>query len=248
MVMSPKTKYVIFNIRKNYNFLTTLKYHEIVCNHINCSCPSIELVDEIKYLGLIIDSNLSWKSHVNYTKTKLIKYSRMFYMMRTMCNPEILRMLYFAFVNSKLEYGLAVWGGTYLTTLKPLIVLQKSYMRSILNRPRLEHTEPLFRVLRVLPFRNMYIYKVLRLFYNNSSMERNKVRERAKTLRRKLNVPVPKPKLTIFKKYYLFTAPKFFNVLPDNIKIINIRNIFLKSIRQLLVQMEDNSLFYNSVM
>ena len=33
----------------------------------------IEKVKEYKYLGLIIDSDLTWKSHVKYLKTKLSK-------------------------------------------------------------------------------------------------------------------------------------------------------------------------------
>lgn len=49
MIMSPKTKYVIFSPRRNIVFSFPLKYHTIACSDDNnCMCPSIEQASEIK--------------------------------------------------------------------------------------------------------------------------------------------------------------------------------------------------------
>lgn len=114
--MSPKTEYLIFNISRISCFLTPLKYHEISCESLNCQCLTIEQVQDIKYL-----------------KNKLLKYVRIFYMLKSVCNMEILRRIYYALINSKLKYGLSICGCTYHTTLEPLITLQKGFIRIILN-------------------------------------------------------------------------------------------------------------------
>ncbi len=109
--MSPKSKYMLFNLTRRTTFSSSLKYHDIKCNKASCSCVDIEQVDEMKYLGLWVDSKVSWKAHVNYLKLKLVKYVRVFYMLSYVCNQQLLRTVYYALVNSKLEYGLPIWGG-----------------------------------------------------------------------------------------------------------------------------------------
>ena len=34
---------------------------------------NIERVNEIKFLGIMLDENLTWKSHINYVKNKVSK-------------------------------------------------------------------------------------------------------------------------------------------------------------------------------
>lgn len=186
------------------------------------------MVNEIKYLGLLLDAKLSWKNHVNYVKNKQIKYSRMFYMLRATCSVELMRTLYYALINSKLEYGITIWGGTYTSTLKPLIVIQKSFMRHIANCHKYAHTDPLFTNLKVLPINNLYMYKVLRIFFDRSNTERKIIRTSTIILRNNLNVYVPKPNLTIYKDFYSYIAPKVFNCLPKEIKVLDSKDNFSK--------------------
>jgi hypothetical protein len=222
-----QNKNSFFNLKKDLTFNEPLQYHELVCNGNSCNCPVIEIVNEIKYLGLILDTKLSWKNHVNYVKDKLIKYIRIFYMLRFVCSTELMRILYFALINSKLDYGLSIWGGTYITTLKPLFVIQKSFMRHIAKCPRLTHTEPLFLTFKVLPISNLYLFKVLKIFFNRSNTERRIIRTTTVVLRDNLNFVVPKPNLTIFKHFYTYIAPKAYNNLPRELKQVDSSNTFL---------------------
>src|SRR5690606_25260413 len=58
-----KTKFIFFSLYKNREYDTVnikLKIHDISCgNSITCTCDCVEQVKYIKYLGLIIDENLS---------------------------------------------------------------------------------------------------------------------------------------------------------------------------------------------
>lgn len=246
MVMSPKTKYIIFNLSKNVNFTSPIIYHNASCNNANliCKCQEIEKVNEIKYLGLYLDSKVNWKTHINYVQKKLVKYIRVFYLLKYVCNQHLLRTVYFAMINSKLEYGLTIYGGAYKTSLQPLIVLQKAFVRIISNKIKTEHAAPLFKTLEILPLRNLYIFKVLRVFFERSGNAGNINLDRKVTLRNKNDADIPKPNLTAFKKFYLFLAPKFFNRLPESIKICKNKVNFAKQLRSFLINLENVDSLY----
>ena len=79
----------------------------------------------VKYLGILIDKNLSWKIYIDSLATKfgktvgLIAKLRQFVSQHTLlniCRPLIL--LY-------LTYGLIVWGQASKTHLTKLLFLQK---------------------------------------------------------------------------------------------------------------------------
>lgn len=68
--ISPKTKFLIFSPRKSVKFILRLKYHKISCPQIDCTCPSIQQVNDIKCLTLFLDS----QKHLQIIKKKLLIY------------------------------------------------------------------------------------------------------------------------------------------------------------------------------
>ena len=115
-----------------------------------CQCQKIESVESIKYLGLYIDKSLSWKEHVN----KLIKKIRfgncVLYKLASIASLKFLKSVYFAFVQSHLQYCLTLYGGTTATIIKPLEVLQKQAIRIINRAATRAHTASLFKNLKIL--------------------------------------------------------------------------------------------------
>jgi hypothetical protein len=77
-------------------------------------------VNSTKFLGLIIDSTLSWKNHVDELTPKLNKAC---YIIRTLTflrSPEALRMVYFTYFHSIMSYGIIFW----VTPIKVLTSLK----------------------------------------------------------------------------------------------------------------------------
>lgn len=67
MILSEKTKFIIFSLRNEVKFEYPLKFHEFQCFYsgvVNCGCLELEEVNKIKYLGLVIDNRLTWKEHI----------------------------------------------------------------------------------------------------------------------------------------------------------------------------------------
>ena len=64
--------------------------------------------------------------YINYIYNKLMKFTSIFYKIRTKLPEEILRMIYFAFVHSHLSYGIELYANTTSNHLSKLNVLNKS--------------------------------------------------------------------------------------------------------------------------
>ena len=63
-----------------------------------------------KYLGLLIDNKLSWQHHVKYLNLKVAKGVGIIAKLQHFASKNTLRMLYFAFVQPHIDYGLLLWG------------------------------------------------------------------------------------------------------------------------------------------
>ena len=72
--------------------------------HVTLSLNGINLNQEfsIKYLGIIIDSNLSWKSQVSYIAKKIKRNIGILSKLRYYVNLDILVKLYYALINISL--------------------------------------------------------------------------------------------------------------------------------------------------
>ena len=65
--------------------------------------------ESVKYLGVKIDTNLSWQYHVNDLSIKLNRANALLFKMRKYVSLKILRSIYFAIFDSYLSYCCLVW-------------------------------------------------------------------------------------------------------------------------------------------
>ena len=76
----------------------------------------------ILYLGRMIDSNLNWKSQINYFTKKIKRTIGMFFKLWHYGGLKIVN-LYYALVYPFSIYGIIVWGNVYPSTLKLCLLL-----------------------------------------------------------------------------------------------------------------------------
>ena len=100
-----KTKMMIFHHEKK-----KLKPTDIPTLEIN-SQP-IEIVDQFKFLGLIIDSHLNWKPHINYIGNKLSRVAGILTRLKHYLPTVTLKIIYDALLLSHINYCITAWGLT----------------------------------------------------------------------------------------------------------------------------------------
>ena len=77
--------------------------------------------NSIKYLGIMIDSHLNWKSQVSYISKEIKRNIGILSKIRHFVNLKTLSMLYYSLIYPFLIYGITAWGNTYKSTLAPII-------------------------------------------------------------------------------------------------------------------------------
>ena len=151
-----KTHFVLFHPKRT---------KPVIENDLIIDGVRIDQVKHTRFLGVIIDEHLSFGQHVNYIKGKVSRGLGILYKAKRLVHQQSLTTLYSSFIYPYLNYCVVIWGNTYISYLQPLIKLQKRAIRIIKGADRLDHTDPLFKELRLLKMREMYVYNVQLLMY-----------------------------------------------------------------------------------
>lgn len=139
----------------------------------------IEEVKELKFLGLVFDSHLTWHAHIDNISSKLSSFNGLMFKFKNKFSLKIKMQMYYAFAHSHLTYGVALWGLS--SHIHRIQVLQNKILKNILNLPILFNTLRLYEISNVMPVKGVChfqlmlgIYKILHNIghINISSVER----------------------------------------------------------------------------
>ena len=131
-----KSNFVIFRpYQKRMNLDVTIKLFD----HDKNSLILLERKDYVKYLGVFIDSNLTWKQHILSISSKISKSLGIISRLRHFVPTDTLLIIYRSFIQPYITYGIAVWGQAAQTNLDKLIILQKRALRLIHFAPYRSH-------------------------------------------------------------------------------------------------------------
>ena len=84
----------------------------------------ISQVNSAKYLGILVDSKLTWKPHITELSKKLAGTAGIFFKTRHFTTIEISKLLYYYLFEYFISYGIFIWG-LNPANLKALSKLQK---------------------------------------------------------------------------------------------------------------------------
>ena len=104
----------------------------------------------VKFLGILLDENLSWKYHLTELSKKLARTCGMFFKVRHFLPINVLICLYNSLFSPFLQYGILVWGLTYESYINPVFLLQKWVIRAIAFERSTSHSPPIFSGLKIL--------------------------------------------------------------------------------------------------
>ena len=96
---------------------------------IKINNKAIKEKEYIKYLGVLIDSTLSWKQHVSNISKKVSHSIGIMYKLRPFLPLNVLKNVYYSLVYSHIVYAIEVWGSTFKTEMDKILILQKKAMR-----------------------------------------------------------------------------------------------------------------------
>ena len=87
------------------------------------------------------------------------------YKARQLITEQGLYIMYCALFLPYLTYCIEVWGGTYTTTIKPLVIMQKKAIRIICNQNYRDHTNELFTEKKILKLYDLFKVRISAIMY-----------------------------------------------------------------------------------
>ena len=150
-----KTKMMIFHSKQR-------KLNDSQIPNIKINNMNIEHVDNFKFLGIMIDSKLTWSNHKNYVGNKLSRICGVMARLKQYVPMYILKTIYNSLFLSHVNYGISTWGFKLDTRISKL---QKRAVRAITNSKYNCHTTPLFKQLDLLKANDIFKLSCFKLLY-----------------------------------------------------------------------------------
>ena len=210
-----KTKAILFHTPQR-----RVQHPELYIDNVK-----VNFVDEFNFLGVILNENLKWNSHVDMVAKKISKTLGIMRKLKNTLPLNTLLNIYNALILSYLNYGNIIWGDRG----KKLFTIQKKAVRIISKSNYNSHTNPLFKKLNILKFPDLcalhdlkFCYKfgndMLPKYFSSNLFFRFPVFQQRVT-RQSQTLPLPAVSHDFAKNSISYKFPKTFNNVDVSIKM-----------------------------
>ena len=164
---------LILNYTKTFQivFKSPKKQIDLSNFQINMSSQILEIKNETKFLGVILDENITFKQHIKELCRKLNLILIMMRAIRPYFDQKTMIDLYYSFFYPHMLYGIEFWGHASDTDLKRVLTIQKATVRVILNKKPREHVTSFFKILKIMPVKMLFKFCTLKLLLKTFSNE-----------------------------------------------------------------------------
>ena len=116
-------------------------------SHMKCVLPdvlnydsfSVKHVTFTKYLGILINGNLSWHAHTDFVTSKVSKGLGILKICCKFLPWSCLISIYNAYIQSYFLFDIELWGNANNLHLKPVLIKQKQCICSIIGASKFTH-------------------------------------------------------------------------------------------------------------
>ena len=151
-----KTKNVLLNGRRKIQFEKEFSFGN----------ETIESVKQYKYLGVIIDCQLSFQHHVSYIEKRLVKFCGIFYRLKKVLTSRQMIQVFRTYIKPILQYGVLIYGSTSKNVLKNLEKLTKRLIKIIFYKRSFESLGSLREEHKLFTVRELHIYELFKTLIN----------------------------------------------------------------------------------
>ena len=183
------------------NFVLSHMKNKPVPKNFTCiqtDVMQITRVKSVQYLGISLDEKLYWHDHVDQICASLVKYFGIFNHIKYFVSLRISKHLYYAFIYSRIQYGIKAYGSCAKEFLSKLQIMQNKLLKLLLKWDRRTPTDLVHQRLSILKIDDVHIDKVLS-FVNKCRSCRvpemfvnyHKIRETGLNLRNRSSLDIP---------------------------------------------------------
>ena len=165
-INAKKSNFVIFRpAQKRINHQPCIR----IPDNNNNGFALLECKDYVKFLGVLIDKNLTWRPHIDHIASKISKIVGIIARLRHHVPLNTLLQIYRSLIFPYTLYGVLVWGQASQCDLKKILILQKRALRLIFFSSKRSHAIPLFVASNILPINMLYFQTVSTIMHDVST-------------------------------------------------------------------------------
>ena len=246
------------NIDKT-NFLIFHPYNKPLKQHVTIKINKKAIMEKeyIKYLGVLVDSSLSWKYQISSLTKKISRSIGVMYKLRPFLPLSVMKNVYYSLMYSHIIYAIEVWGSAFKTELDKILILQKRVMRLMTFKDvfpatpgPLQSADPIFVKMNSMKVVDIYKYQVAKFVFKclnqNTPVQFHNWFKLNQLIHGHLtrsnfnvnegvainNLFVPSIRTTNYGlKQLKVNGPRIWNELPSYLKNTSSLNIFLKYLK-----------------
>ena len=129
---------------------------------IRCGNAALAVVEQARYLGVMVDGQLSWEPHVNHTIQQVRKSVGALWRSRRSLTLASKILFYRSMIQGRLSYASnAFYPSLQIGNMEPLTRLTKCAIRGFFGLPPWSRTSPIFEQLRLTTLEDMFNIKLL---------------------------------------------------------------------------------------
>ena len=125
----------------------------------------IKRENSVKFLGVIIDENLTWKNHIEVVENKISKNSGVLYRAGHLLDFKNLLKIYFSFIHIYISYVDIAWASTFKTKLQGILKKQKYAARITFHANRFDHSRLLLKEMKALNVYQINLIQTLKFMH-----------------------------------------------------------------------------------
>lgn len=171
---------------------------------------------------------MKWNRHICELVKRIRKCIYIFIRLRNILKLNNLKKVYYALVQSLIQYGIIGWGGAYEKIVSPVKVVQKLIIKVILKKQPTFPSATLFKIFKVPKIEDLYKKDSILQIFKENLIKKFKLNS---SLRHKHNIQIPLFSTQQMHNNYIYKGIKYFNSLPEEIKKITDFVSFKKKIK-----------------
>ena len=230
-----KTHCILFGPK----ILTNTLHFSLKINHI-----PIPRVQSVKFLGVMVSSNLSWLEHILYISKKISRNLGILNKIKNNFPSFIIKLLYNSLIRPYLTYCITLWGNSCKSHITILTLSQNYFLRILFKLKAHDHVSHLYNISHVMTIKQMFQFHTAILFYKlivkkisiyhlhliNSFLNHN-----TRNLRKIMDFTFKKPRTNFYINSPIVVGLKLWNLIPINIKHNNNNLNRFKSLVKLMI-------------
>ena len=215
-----KTKCIKFKLRKKDNEESDMK--------ILYDGKELEEVNQVKFLGIIIDKELKFISHIGKIIAELKALTILCYRIRDKLNEQAKKLFYYAHIYSRIKYGIEIYSNTTWSNLVLLDRMHKRIIKVLFNESRFMNMKTIYLDKQFLDLRHIIAYHIIMIGYrwaNNKMPEilgKDFIMQNQQNRTRQYRyIYQNQMKNSMDQKILKNRVAKYWNGLPKNLKQLN---------------------------